>query len=217
MISSTLASHSSSSARPPLKTERPNATRKDATKLMKRPGGILRIHGHPWYVPKAKANRRVIQFLKQLPKKELRSAVSPTWIRSWRNGSRRRLKMNGCRESPKQLWEHRNMLTTFQVWVIYRLATGPLRLHYSGAEWGSSCPQDSRCDSSSLSNAHIAWSCYRAQTFWKRCLEHWTGLEVDGSQLEEHRDYFFLLQRGTDSDKASMIDTVNSIQEFKIH
>ncbi|KAG6945661.1 hypothetical protein JG687_00017149 [Phytophthora cactorum] len=112
------------------------------------------------------------------------------------------------------------MITTSQVWVIYRLATGQLRLQYSGVEWGSSCPQDSRCDSSGLSNAHITWSYYRAQTFWKRCLEHWTGLEVDGSQLKEHREYFsavFLLQRGTDSDKASLIDTVNSLQECKIH
>ncbi|RAW35883.1 hypothetical protein PC110_g7817 [Phytophthora cactorum] len=44
--------------------------RKDATE---RPGGIIfESFGYPWYVPKAKANRRIIQFLKQLPKKELR-------------------------------------------------------------------------------------------------------------------------------------------------
>ncbi|KAG2935400.1 hypothetical protein PC116_g7468 [Phytophthora cactorum] len=158
--------------------------RKDASKLMKRLGGIIfeanaRIHDYPWYVPKAKANRQVVQFLKQLPKKELRSAASPHLdqvVEKWIKKATQDEWVQGLQsQSPKQLWEHRNMIMTFQVWAIYRLATGQLRLHYSGAAWGSSCPQDSRCDSSGLSNAHITWPCYRTQTFWKRCLDHWTG------------------------------------------
>ncbi|KAG6968710.1 hypothetical protein JG687_00003591, partial [Phytophthora cactorum] len=151
--------------------------RKDASKLMKRLGGIIfeanaRIHDYPWYVPKAKANRQVVQFLKHLPKKELRSAASPHLdqvVEKWIKKATQDEWVQGLQsQSPKQLWEHRNMIMTFQVWAIYRLATGQLRLHYSGAAWGSSCPQDSRCDSSGLSNAHITWPCYRTQTFWKR-------------------------------------------------
>ncbi|KAF1778348.1 hypothetical protein GQ600_12337 [Phytophthora cactorum] len=127
--------------------------RKDASKLMKRLGGIIfeanaRIHDYPWYVPKAKANRQVVQFLKQLPKKELRSAASPHLdqvVEKWIKKATQDEWVQGLQsQSPKQLWEHRNMIMTFQVWAIYRLATGQLRLHYSGAAWGSSCPQDSR-------------------------------------------------------------------------
>ncbi|KAF1795897.1 hypothetical protein GQ600_11987 [Phytophthora cactorum] len=52
--------------------------------------------------------------------------------------------LRGAESDTKQLWVHRNMLTDYQVWVTYRLATLQLNLYCVGKEHDQGCPLDDR-------------------------------------------------------------------------
>ncbi|ETI54423.1 hypothetical protein F443_02748 [Phytophthora nicotianae P1569] len=53
-------------------------------------------------------------------------------------------------QTPKQLWAHRNILTEYQVWVTYRLATLQLNMYYIGKEDDQGCPLNAQCTDTTL-------------------------------------------------------------------
>ncbi|KAF1792345.1 hypothetical protein GQ600_23387 [Phytophthora cactorum] len=160
-------------------------------------------------VPEAVTQERVTvssqSHLDQVVEKWIKKATQDEWVQGLQS------------QSPKQLWEHRNMIMTFQVWAIYRLATGQLRLHYSGAAWGSSCPQDSRVTARSPQRP-ITWPATGLRHSGKMSgpLDRVEVMDLNG-RASDYLSARVPPPAGTDSDKASLIDTVNSIQECKIH
>ncbi|KAF1780563.1 hypothetical protein GQ600_27176 [Phytophthora cactorum] len=92
-------------------------------------------------------------------------------------------------QTPKQLWAHCNMLTNYQVWVTYRLATLQLNLYYVGKEHAQGCPLDDRCTDTNITTTHLVWRCKRVHIFWSKLLAHWLGKEVSEQLLLAHQDY----------------------------
>ncbi|KAG6947206.1 hypothetical protein JG687_00016256 [Phytophthora cactorum] len=81
------------------------------------------------------------------------------------------------------------MLTDYQVWVTYRLATLQLNLYCVGKEHDQGCPLDDRSRGVGITTSHLVWRCKRAHTFWSKLLAKWLGKEVSEQLLLVHQNY----------------------------
>ncbi|OWZ18032.1 RxLR effector protein [Phytophthora megakarya] len=78
-------------------------------------------------------------------------------------------------QSPNQLWAHQNVLTEYQVWVSFRVATMQLNLFHERRKVDNSCQKLQCCRSSKDTLYHIFWRCPCAQACWRFMVSHWTG------------------------------------------
>ncbi|OWZ17931.1 RxLR effector protein [Phytophthora megakarya] len=152
-----------------------------------------RIHGFPWSVPNKTRNRLILQQLKQQIKRRYRRRTAQhldTMLEKWRASTAEDVWLKGHQsQTPKKLWEHRNMLTDYQVWVTYRMATMQLHLYYFGKELERGCPVDDRCQDQNITVSHLSWRCTRAQEFWGKLLSHWLGQAVSAQLLGAYQEY----------------------------
>ncbi|KAG6946588.1 hypothetical protein JG688_00015972, partial [Phytophthora aleatoria] len=152
------------------------------------------IHGFPWEIADKKSNRAILKELKQQPRMRLRQNASPRLkeiVLKWTTRGAADEWLRGHQsQGPRHLWANRNILTDFQVWVTFRMATQQLNLHYQGEKNHVGCPIDLTCNVSKVTMTHISWYCKRARQFWRRCLEHWLGGEVSDTRLEMCKSYF---------------------------
>ncbi|KAG6965207.1 hypothetical protein JG688_00007325, partial [Phytophthora aleatoria] len=79
---------------------------------------------------------------------------------------------------PTQIWARDGMLTSFQVWVIYRMAVHQLNLHYPGKEYPGVYQFEAEHDPEKETHAHIFWTCPRAKA--------WAGSPVTTAGLERY-------------------------------
>ncbi|KAG6944154.1 hypothetical protein JG687_00018015, partial [Phytophthora cactorum] len=93
-------------------------------------------------------------------------------------------------QKPKQLWAHKNVLTDYQVWVTYRLATQQLNLYYDGRQRDDGCLLDEHCHQRPETITHIVWTCQRAQAYWRTLLQHWLGREICSEDMTMYHGYF---------------------------
>ncbi|KAF1789896.1 hypothetical protein GQ600_16241 [Phytophthora cactorum] len=92
------------------------------------------IHRFPWEVHEQVHNKHVLRSLKKQPYHKARKPLSKgiqavigtleqaTSVDAWTRGVQEQI--------PTQIWARDGMLTSFQVWVIYRMAVHQLNLHY---------------------------------------------------------------------------------------
>ncbi|KAG6970030.1 hypothetical protein JG687_00002855 [Phytophthora cactorum] len=67
-------------------------------------------------------------------------------------------------DKPTQIWARDGMLTSFQVWVIYRMAVHQLNLHYPGKAYPGVYQFEAEHDPEKETHAHIFWTCPRVGT-----------------------------------------------------
>jgi hypothetical protein len=77
-------------------------------------------------------------------------------------------------ETPSQLWEHRNELTAYQVWVAYRVPVRQLNLYYEGIQQDDSCRKLSECQGAKETIEHIFWECRCVQASWQLLIDQST-------------------------------------------
>eukprot|EP00644_Phytophthora_capsici_P015084 jgi/Phyca11/127743/e_gw1.71.139.1 len=174
-----------------------NAT-KDAKRLRKHGRKVVfqanpLLHGFPWDVADKTKNKNILKELKRQPRSRLRKEAGPALdkvITKWTSRGAADEWIRGQQtQEPRQLWAHRDTLTDYQVWVVFRMATQQLNLHFAG-DMHRGCPMDTSCNVSKVTITHIMWDCKRAKQFWRRCLEHWLGFEVSDQRLEAFKSYF---------------------------
>jgi hypothetical protein len=140
----------------------------------------------PWVVPDNIANKHVIAVLKKQPFIRLHGEVVQLdkvidGLQQAVQGSQwQRAAMN---QTPNQLWEHRNELTAYQVWVAYRVPVRQLNLHHEGRQQDDSCRKLRACRGAKETIEHIFWECRCAQACWQLLIEQWTEeIGTDKSQ-----------------------------------
>jgi hypothetical protein len=136
------------------------------------------LHGFPWRVSDSIANKHVLKVIKQQPfdrykrseqqnQKLLDGLQEKAATSSWQRAV--------MAQTPNQLWEHRNELTEYQVWVAYRVAVRQLNLYFDGREQDNACRKLEECRGHKETLEHILWECPCARACWVKLIQHWTG------------------------------------------
>jgi hypothetical protein len=123
-------------------------------------------HGIPWSVLDSIANQHVGKVLKNQPFKELRSeapgdrriATSSPWQAA------------GMEQTPKQVWEPRNEITAYQVWVAYRVSVRQLNSTTGGRQLLKTTRM-SRAEGDHRAHFLVLWLC---EATWWIVIAQWT-------------------------------------------
>ena len=73
------------------------------------------------------------------------------------------------------VWSHQGSLTTYQLWVSYRMVTLQLNLFHPGRVQSADCPVDAGCGRTKETIEHIMWECNRARAIWFHFCQLWLG------------------------------------------
>src|SRR6478735_7736879 len=74
-----------------------------------------------------------------------------------------------------EVWSHHGSLTTYQLWVSYRMVTLQLNLFHPGRVQSADCPVDAGCGRTKETIEHIMWECNRARAVWSHFCQQWLG------------------------------------------
>ena len=86
-------------------------------------------------------------------------------------------------QSPAQLWEHGHMLTEYQVWICYRVATHQLNLYFPGCEKDSTIKRHLACAGQHEGLLYILYDCVGASKTWAYIITQWTRTEISPAQM----------------------------------
>ncbi|KAJ8530559.1 hypothetical protein ON010_g14351 [Phytophthora cinnamomi] len=141
------------------------------------------LHKVPWEVANRIKNKHALQALKKQPFKQARKSLgkgltqaitkitSRDTVDAWEGGQ--------LTQTPRQVWDKKNMVTSFQTWVWYRITVNQLNLRH-GSERIAGYE-----DEVSESNRHIFWECPRASSIWLKMVSHGTGYSITKTDLRK--------------------------------
>ena len=82
----------------------------------------------------------------------------------------------------KQVWDHSQGFTAYQVWTGYRITSRLLHLHHAGRL--ATCRKQPGCRGEVETLAHLFWDCPYAVAFWNKLVEQWTGERASRHQTD---------------------------------
>ena len=148
------------------------------------------IHGLPWSVPDSVANTHVQRALKTQPYRLVKGSEFALTLPVSRLEEAARTsawQAGALSQTPGFLWAHGAELTSYQVWVCYRVAVRQLNLYFTGRGLDSSCRKLHCCRGVKETLEHIFWACPCAQSCWQKLICHWTGECWELKQLLDFR------------------------------
>ncbi|KAF1779418.1 hypothetical protein GQ600_9795 [Phytophthora cactorum] len=83
----------------------------------------------------------------------------------------------------KQLWNHRNAMTEYHVWVAYRTTTAQLNLFHPGRPLDNSCLTLKACSGHKKPLQHIFWDYKCARDSWQLIIGLWMGCAIAEGSL----------------------------------
>jgi 7-cyano-7-deazaguanine synthase in queuosine biosynthesis len=132
------------------------------------------LHGFPWRVRDSISNKHVMKAIKQQP--FARYKESERNNQKLLDGLKEKMETSSWQravmeQTPSQLWEHRNELTEYQVWVAYRVAVRQLNLYFDGREHDNACRKLEECRGHKETLEHILWECPCARACWVKLIQ----------------------------------------------